>query len=110
LGGEIRLKIELLYFEGCPSYEPTLSLLERILEEEGISPKVQTIQVELEESAKKRKFLGSPSIRVDRLDIEVAARTATHFGKQCRVYDDNGVSRGVPPERLIRQAIREAGE
>jgi hypothetical protein len=100
------LKIELYYFGGCPSFQPTLSLLQQVLDEEGVQTTVQTIPVESEESAKKYRFLGSPSLRVDGEDIEPEARTATDFGMKCRIYDNEGVTGGVPSKSKIREAIR----
>jgi len=99
------LKIELLYFEGCPGFKPTLSLLQQVLDEEEIPAKVHTIPVESEESDKKHRFLGSPSIRMDGEDIEPEARTATGFGMKCRIYDNEGVPGGVPAKSKIREAI-----
>jgi hypothetical protein len=100
------LKIELLYFEGCPGFKPTLSLLQQVLDEEGIQTTVQIIPVDSEDSAKKYRFLGSPSIRVDGEDIEPEARTATDFGMKCRIYGNEGTPSGVPFESIIREAIR----
>ena len=99
------MKIELLYFEGCPSFLPTLALLQQVLDEEKIPAPVQTILVESEAAAKRQRFLGSPSIRVDGEDIEMDARTATDFGMKCRIYDNDGVPGGVPAKSKIREAI-----
>ncbi len=104
------MKIELLYFKGCPGFTPTLSLLQKVLDEEGIPAKVQTILVESELAAQSLRFLGSPSIRVDGQDIELEARTATDFGIKCRIYDNEGVPGGVPAKNKIREAIRKGGK
>ncbi|MEO7144953.1 MAG: hypothetical protein ABI165_15760, partial [Bryobacteraceae bacterium] len=50
-------------------------------------------------------FLGSPTVRIDGVDIERSARQRTSFGMMCRTYDGSG---GVPSEELIRRAITEA--
>lgn len=104
------MKIELLYFEGCPSFQPALSLLQQVLDEEKIPATVKTIPVESEGSAVEHRFLGSPSIRVGGQDIELAARSATDFGMKCRIYDNDGVPGGVPAKSMIRDAIREVGK
>ena len=103
------MKIELLYFEGCPNFQPTLSLVQQVLDEEKIPVKVKTIPVESDESAIEHQFLGSPSIRVDGQDIERSARTASDFGMKCRIYDHDGVPSGVPSKSNIRKALHEAG-
>jgi hypothetical protein len=100
------LKIELLYFEGCPGFTPTLALLQQVLDEEEISAKVHTIPVRSEAEAVEYRFLGSPSIRVDGEDIEFEVRSSTDFGMKCRIYDNEGVPGGVPSKSKIRQAIR----
>jgi hypothetical protein len=107
--GLLNLKIELLYFKGCPSFQPTLSLLQQVLDEENIPAKVRTIPVESELAAKSLRFLGSPSIRVDGQDIEFEARSSTDFGMKCRIYNNDGVPGGVPAKGKILEAIREAG-
>jgi hypothetical protein len=104
------LKIELLYFKGCPCFTPALALLQQVLDEEGISAKVHTIPVESEALAVEVRFLGSPSIRVDGQDIERDARTATDFGMKCRIYDNDGNPGGVPAKGKILEAIREVGK
>ena len=50
-------------------------------------------------------FLGSPTVRIDGLDIEPSARQRTTFGMMCRTYEGSG---GVPSEDLIRSAINAA--
>ncbi len=100
------MKIELLYFKGCPSFTPALALLQQVLDEEEISARVHTIPVESEALAVEYRFLGSPSIRVDGEDIELEARSSTDFGMKCRIYDNDGVPEGVPAKSKIRQAVR----
>ena len=104
------MEIELLFFEGCPSFEPTLKLLTLVLQEERVNASVKHINVNTEELAQKNRFLGSPSIRINGKDIEVDARTSSDFGQKCRVYDCGGSLSGVPPESLIRKAVLESGQ
>jgi mercuric ion transport protein len=61
-----------------------------------------------ESIAQKVGFLGSPSIRVDGLDVEPEARTARDYGMMCRTYTVNGRQDGLPSREMLRQAIREA--
>jgi hypothetical protein len=55
-------------------------------------------------------FLGSPSVRVDGLDIEPGARDATGFGLGCRSYDTRGGRSGTPSVAAIRRALAEAAD
>ena len=102
------MKIEVFYFSGCPSYKPTLELLNNILDEEEINSPIERINVDSEELVQKHMFLGSPSIRVDGLDIEVEARTSKDFGQKCRIYNQGGVPSGIPSKSLVKKAILEA--
>jgi hypothetical protein len=58
-----------------------------------------------QETAVSIGFLGSPTVRIDGLDVEPSARQRTAFGILCRTYEDSG---GVPSEDLIRGAILKA--
>ena len=102
------MKIEFLFFDGCPNHKPALDLLQKILEEEGIDAPVETINVISDEMAKKVRFPGSPSIRIKGKDIDTEAGDLQQdFGIKCRVYIVDGKFSGIPPRELIRNAIKE---
>jgi len=61
---------------------------------------VEQVQVDTEEAAAELGFLGSPSIRVDGVDVE-GKRTA-HGALSCRTYADGA---GVPPRWLVEAAV-----
>ena len=63
-------------------------------------------RVESAEAAREACFLGSPSVRIDGVDVEPAARTRTDFGLQCRVYPcAQGGLEGAPSVDMIRAAL-----
>ena len=97
------MKIEILYFDGCPNYSPAMDRLRTVLAGEGLEPDVIAIEVKDESTAKELKFFGSPTIRVNGLDVEAASRHVTETGFACRRY-----SGGLPSDEMIRSAIREA--
>ena len=99
------MKIELLYLEGCPNVGATLDRLTAALEESGLSLTISKISVEDERAAEGLRFLGSPTIRINGLDIDPSARQRTTFGMMCRTYENSG---GVPPRELIWKAITRA--
>ncbi len=80
-----------------------LALLSANLEEA-----IEEVEVMDAEMAQQLAFLGSPSIRIDGLDIEREARTAKSFGFGCRTYTDAGQRTGTPPIDLIYQALMES--
>ncbi|MEQ1949520.1 MAG: mercuric transporter MerT family protein [Bryobacteraceae bacterium] len=104
------MKIEVLYFDGCPHYKPAVNLVLDVLEEEQVSAHVAEVNVADRETAQATAFLGSPSIRVEGLDVEPEARGVRDYGISCRTYVNNGLVEGLPSRELIRRAIREVGE
>ena len=98
------MKIEVLYFEGCPNYLPAVDRLKAVLRRAGLPDEVVEIEVKDESVAKTLKFFGSPTIRVNGFDIEADARHVKDTGFACRRYRD-----GLPSEEMIRTALREAG-
>ncbi len=95
------MTIEVLYFEGCPNLEPTLSLANEVLSELGLSGEVRKLEVRTPEDAERLRFLGSPSVRVDGMDIEPGAESRTEYALSCRLYGD----RGLPPKELLVAAL-----
>ncbi|GAC1420908.1 MAG: hypothetical protein NVSMB62_15330 [Acidobacteriaceae bacterium] len=101
------MTIEILYFEGCPNHAVATNLVREALQKENKQADVREVEVRTPEQAQSLGFLGSPSIRINGLDVEVKARSVTTFGFGCRTYfDENGRS-GTPTERMVRQAIQE---
>ena len=87
------MMIEVLYFEGCPNLEPTLSLSSEVLGQLKLSADVREVEVRTPEDAERLRFLGSPSVRVDGKDIEPGADSRTEYALSCRIYADGGVPR-----------------
>jgi len=96
--------IRVLYFEGCPNHEPTLSLVRRVVADLGLDAQVEPVRVRDAEDATRLRFLGSPTVHVNGVDIELEARTRTSYAFSCRVYGGSG----VPPRELIEAALKEA--
>jgi hypothetical protein len=102
------MKIELLYFEGCPSYAELLPRLRELVGAEGIKDEVELRRVETPEQAEHERFLGSPTVRIDGTDVDPSAECRDGFGLECRLYrTDEGLSR-TPPHEWIRAALGRA--
>jgi hypothetical protein len=99
------MKIEVLYLEGCPNYLPAMDRLKAVLRQEGLSAAVCEIEVKDASAAKAWNFFGSPTIRINGLDIDPDSRAAPESGFACRRY-----AGGLPSEEMIRAALREARE
>ena len=61
--------IELLYFDGCPTYKPAQQALKQALLEEGFEARIQLLAVNTNEEAQGMQFPGSPTIRVNGRDF-----------------------------------------
>src|SRR5258708_5157631 len=97
------MKIEVLYFPGCPNYLPAVERIEKVLASESLRVEVRSIAVSSDAEARERMVPGSPTIRVDGEDVE-PDQTVTPALK-CRVYA--GLS-GVPSEEMLRLALSRA--
>ena len=102
------MRIELLWWEGCPSHPEALAQLERILEEEGAQAEVELVEIETDDQAQAERFAGSPTFRIDGED-PLANGEAEPFSLTCRVYHlrDGRVSPTPDPDDL-REAVRRA--
>jgi hypothetical protein len=97
------MEIEVFYFRGCPHHLPTLERIRKVLREEGHDAEVREVLVPDAQTAQQVRFLGSPTVRIDGIDIEPPARERRDFGLMCRRY-----SGGIPSYELIRIAVRSA--
>jgi hypothetical protein len=102
------MKIEVLYFEGCPNHKPAVERVRELLRQEAILAEVMEVNVNDASVAQKLGFLGSPSVRVNGLDVEPERRTARDYGMMCRTDVVNGRRQGLPSCEMLRQAFREA--
>src|SRR5215208_6764549 len=97
------MTVEIFYFEGCPNHKPASERVRSVIQEEGLSAEVTEIEVPNEAAAKKVGFLGSPTVRINGIDIEPASRDGKKIGFACRCYPG-----GLPATEMIRAAVREA--
>jgi hypothetical protein len=100
--------VEFLYWEGCPSCQRALSDLRDALAEAGLDPdRVEVREVTTEEQAATDAFVGSPTIRIDGVDLQPPADEPT--GLTCRVYRrrDGRIS-PTPDPADLRDALRAA--
>jgi hypothetical protein len=105
-----RPRVEILYFEGCPNHEPARALVERLASNLGIEPQIELLEVADPDAAVALRFLGSPTVRVDGVDVEPGAEERRDFALSCRIYrSERGVA-GQPDERWVREALSEAAK
>ena len=92
--------VEFLYWEGCPSHPAALADLRDVLSGTGQDPdSIELLEVMTEAQAQELAFTGSPTIRVNGVDLFEAG---DDFGLSCRIYRrrDGRVSPTPDPEEL----------
>jgi len=98
------MKVEVLYFDGCPTYLDAEGTVRKVLAEEGVEAGMELVAVNTDEEARRLRFPGSPTIRVDGEDLFPAPeREDWRLG--CRVYATPDGLRGSPTAEMIRAAL-----
>ncbi len=100
------MKVEILYVAGCPNHEPTVRLVHEMLALEGVLGELLETEVRTVDDAQAIGFLGSPSVRINGVDVEPDARTVQTFGLGCRIYAEGDRRSGMPSAAVIRRTIK----
>jgi hypothetical protein len=74
------VSVVVLHNEGCPSTTRTIELIEACVAEAGMKMNFRKILVKTHEEANNLRFLGSPTIQVNGMDIDPSARDTSIFG------------------------------
>ncbi len=97
------IHIELLYFDGCPSYKNTWNDLLEVITEHDLEVTVRLTKVRNVEQADALHFAGSPTIRVNGRDLEGYRGDGV---MACRIYEENG-GKGYPSKALLQVRLTE---
>ena len=97
------VEIEFYYFHDCPGYKQAWSDLLEALVETGIPATITPVSVEDMETAAKVQFAGSPSIKINGVDLEGYDGPGVLV---CRIYRDNE-GNGWPGSELIVRKLKE---
>lgn len=74
------MHVEILSMNGCEATPTTIALVRQVAAELGLAIDLTHTVIATPEEAAGHRFIGSPSVRVNGLDIEPAARDTLHFG------------------------------
>lgn len=102
------LDIEFLYFDGCPSYKRAEELLDEALRETNVEARVDKKTIESDEMAVAERFLGSPTIRINGVDVYPPARDSADYALKCRLYRTDQGFLGWPTKEMLIEAIGRA--
>ena len=84
-GDTTGMKIEILHFDGCPTYRVTENTLRQVLAEEGLEADIELVAVNSDEQAQRLHFPGSPTIRIDGRDL-FPTPEREDWKLVCRIY------------------------
>lgn len=120
------MKIQLLYILDCPYCLKTKKLIKESLKELRVDAEMGEVLIDTKEKAKKFKFPGSPTVRINSKDVQEKVERArclpceeltkltrikTSFIKRecyvsgCRTYNYKDKQYFYPPKGLIKEAI-----
>jgi hypothetical protein len=102
------MHVELLYWDGCPSHPRALADLRAAMIDLGLDPRaVEVREIDTHEHATRERFVGSPTIRIDGVDVRPPGDEPC--GLACRIYHrrDGRVS-PTPDPVDVRDALRAA--
>ena len=97
------MKIEILYFDACPSWKQAVDNLEAVLAALEIETRVALVRVENQAEAEAHQFVGSPSIRVNGIDLFPTDQD--HYALGCRVYPTPEGFRGWPTKVMLQEKL-----
>jgi len=100
------MKVDVLYWAGCPSIEEARALLDEALRRTGAEAEVEFREVRSDEEAQALRFPGSPTIRVDGRDVDPAGEGARP-ALTCRIYHlPDGRISPVPAREALEAVLR----
>ena len=102
------MQVEVLYFDGCPTYGAAEEALREVLAGEGVEAGVELVPVNTDEEARRLRFPGSPTIRVDGEDLFPVPERA-EYALGCRMYTTSEGLKGAPTAQMLREALKTEG-
>ncbi|MFQ5381039.1 MAG: hypothetical protein ACE5EF_05395 [Dehalococcoidia bacterium] len=104
------MRIEFMYSRATGIGEEADEAMKQAIEATGVDAEVVYSEINDNEEAKERRFLGSPSIRVDGLDVEYGEREPQEYTSGARFYNTLEGWKPFPHAKMIANMIIEQGE
>jgi hypothetical protein len=101
------MRVEVFYVPDCPHHPTAVRQLRAVLSAEGIPVEVHEVPVTDAQSAQELKFRGSPTVRINGLDIAGESQQPESFAVTCRIYE-GAKEVGLPPIEMMQRAVRQA--
>lgn len=97
--------VEILYTDECPFWKRTAELVEEVNTELSTEATIKKVKIANEQDARKLRFPGSPTVRINGVDIDSeASETKGFIG--CRIYRYKNRVYESPPKEMIKNAFK----
>ncbi len=73
------MKIDVLHLHGCQNAPLAYELVQQIVSEQNVDAGITLVEVKNMDDAQNLRFFGSPTIQINGVDIDPAARSQTGF-------------------------------
>lgn len=94
------MRVQLLYFPGCPNLDAARGALDRALSALGLLYRIEEVDVTDESTPEELRGWGSPTVLIDGTDVGGEIEPT---GAVCRLY--TGDVRGAPSDAAICAAL-----
>lgn len=102
------MKIELLWFQGCPNHEAAEEMVRSVLARHRVPAEIARVEVPDLETGNRVTFSGSPTIRVNGIDVEPGWAPCEDCTPRCRLYFTSRGFSGLPEREWIESAVLSA--
>ena len=99
------MRVELLWFDDCPNHDAAGAMLREVLADQGAGDGFEEIDASDPEVAERLRFPGSPTIRIDGVDVEPGFEDPGDYTPRCRLYATAEGLRGLPDRTWIAASI-----
>lgn len=104
------MQVELLKIPDCPGADIAYARLREILDHLGVGDTIRTIEIATEEEARRLRFPGSPTLRIDGHDVDPSGDRIAQYAVACRLYGSRGSADNAPSAAAIRRSVDDALE
>lgn len=101
--------VELLWFSDCPNHESARRVVRDLIDRIVPDATFRDIDATDPGVATAMRFPGSPTIRVDGVDIDPSYVDPEDYTPRCRLYRTRDGLRGLPEADWIADSLRRAG-
>ena len=102
-------RVELLWFRDCANHPTARSMLEEVIAEVAPGTPIHDVDATDALIAARLRFPGSPTIRVDGVDVDPTYVDPGDYTPRCRLYLTSAGLRGLPDRRWIEEALHSTG-